>query len=132
MNRVVHFEIGASDVDRAIGFYQKVFGWKIEKWQGPMDYWMIKTGEKGEMGIDGGMYKREMEIESSSDFSHATNYICTIGIEDIDECISIIEDNGGEITDPKRELQMVGWLAYARDTEGNIFGIMQGTGEMAM
>jgi predicted enzyme related to lactoylglutathione lyase len=32
MPRVVHFEIPADDTGRAVKFYQKVFGWKIEKW----------------------------------------------------------------------------------------------------
>ncbi len=33
MPRVVHFEIHADDPERAVRFYKKVFGWKIEKWQ---------------------------------------------------------------------------------------------------
>jgi integrase len=32
MPRIIHFEIPADDTDRAVRFYQKVFGWKIEKW----------------------------------------------------------------------------------------------------
>ena len=34
MLRVVHFEINADDPERVVKFYQKVFGWKIEKWNG--------------------------------------------------------------------------------------------------
>jgi len=33
--------------------YQKVFGWEINTWHGPEDYWLIMTGERGEPGIDG-------------------------------------------------------------------------------
>jgi len=33
MSRVIHFEIPASDPERASAFYQKVFGWKIEQWK---------------------------------------------------------------------------------------------------
>ena len=31
MSRVVHFEIPADDPERAVEFYKKVFGWKIDK-----------------------------------------------------------------------------------------------------
>lgn len=54
MPRVVHFEIDAKKPERAIEFYEKVFGWKIEKWKGPVDYWLIMTGKESESGIDGG------------------------------------------------------------------------------
>ena len=40
MPRIVHFEIYADDVDRASKFYTDLFGWEINKWDGPpqMDY----------------------------------------------------------------------------------------------
>jgi catechol 2,3-dioxygenase-like lactoylglutathione lyase family enzyme len=50
MSRVIHFEIPASDPERAANFYKKAFGWKIEKWPGPMDYWMVTTGTDGAPG----------------------------------------------------------------------------------
>ena len=46
MSRVVHFEIPADDPVRAAKFYEDVFGWKIEKWEGPFDYWLVTTGEE--------------------------------------------------------------------------------------
>lgn len=58
MPRVVHFEIDAEKPERAVKFYEKVFGWKIEKWKGPVDYWLITTGKEKEPGIDGGLAKR--------------------------------------------------------------------------
>jgi len=53
MPRVIHFEIPADDPARAVKFYEAVFGWKIEKWNGPMDYWLAMTGEQEQPGIDG-------------------------------------------------------------------------------
>jgi predicted enzyme related to lactoylglutathione lyase len=37
MPRVVYFEIPADDPERAAKFYKEVFGWKIDKWEGPFD-----------------------------------------------------------------------------------------------
>jgi len=53
MTRVVHFEIHADDPERAAAFYRSVFGWEIRKWDGPFDYWLVMTGPREEMGIDG-------------------------------------------------------------------------------
>ena len=36
MNKIVHFDIPAVDLDRAQRFYEDTFGWEIEKWEGPM------------------------------------------------------------------------------------------------
>ena len=55
MSRPIHFEIHATDPQRCIDFYTKMFGWTFTKWDSPMDYWLIKTGEKDTPGIDGGM-----------------------------------------------------------------------------
>ena len=43
MSRVIHFEISADDPERAVKFYEKVFGWKIDRW-GPVEYWLATTG----------------------------------------------------------------------------------------
>ena len=60
MTRVIHFDIQADNIERAKKFYNKVFDWKIEqvmkKTDGPMDYWMVNTGEGP--GISGGMSVR--------------------------------------------------------------------------
>ena len=58
MPRPVHFEIPAENPERAMQFYSSVFGWKFNKWNGPMDYWVISTGQPGEPGIDGGLMPR--------------------------------------------------------------------------
>ena len=58
MSRVIHFELYADEPERAAKFYQEAFGWKTEKWDGPMDYWLAKTGDAAR-GIDGGITKRK-------------------------------------------------------------------------
>ena len=58
MPRVIHFEIHCDDTDRAIKFYRELFGWKIDHFGGPSDYWLINTGPEGEPGINRGLMKR--------------------------------------------------------------------------
>ncbi len=125
MNRVVHFEIGAEDPDRASDFYKKTFGWEIKKIEEPYPYWLVMTGNEKERGIDGGIYKRETKPAESTDSNNAINFVCTIDTQDIDQTIDHIIENGGRIINEKMELEGVGLLAYAKDTEGNLFGVMQ-------
>jgi len=58
MPRPVHFEIQAEQPERAIKFYRELFGWEFNQWEG-QPYWLIKTGEKGTPGIDGGLLPRQ-------------------------------------------------------------------------
>lgn len=126
MNRVVHFEIQADNVERAKNFYEKALGWKLnqvmKKEDGFMDYWIIMTAEEGskEPGINGGMYLRP---EKEKIFT----YDCTIDVKDIDSAIAAVKENGGTITKEKVELPNVGWFAGCLDTEGNKFALMQST-----
>jgi len=116
MPRLVHFEMNVKDVHKAISFYEDVFGWRFEKWDGPMDYWLIMTGEEDEPGIDGGLGYAE------EGFPKMVN---TIDVDNIDEIIKKIESKGGKIVRTKHAVPRVGWLAYFKDSEGVISGIMQ-------
>ncbi|HOC31682.1 MAG TPA: VOC family protein, partial [Armatimonadota bacterium] len=53
MPRPIHFELPADDPERAVRFYENVFGWKVQKWDGPQEHWLITTGEAPAPGIDG-------------------------------------------------------------------------------
>jgi uncharacterized protein len=122
MSRVMHFEIHAENPERAIGFYKAVFGWEFTLWDGgPMDYWMIKTGEDGTPGINGGMLRRHGVIDGTA----VTAYVCTIGVSNLDESVEKASQGGGIIALPKMPIPGMGWLAYVKDTEGNVFGMMQ-------
>ena len=52
-------------------------------------------------------------------------YVCTIGVADLDATLKRVGELGTMVVVPKMAIPTVGWLAYANDTEGNIFGMMQ-------
>ena len=124
MGRVVHFEIHASDMDRAESFYRDVFGWDVQRFDGPIDYRLINTGPKSETGIDGAIVERR----SSSDGDGVIAYVCTIHVDDIQATEKKIEDCGGEQVVDRHEIPDVGQLSYFKDPEGNIFGALQPAG----
>ena len=121
MSRVSHFEIHALDPERTSKFYSEVFGWKITRWEGPLEYWVVSTGEG--VGIDGGIVRRRGDRPI---IGAATNaYVCTITLDSIDEALSRVQENEGLIVVEASEIPGIGRLAYATDPEGNIFGMLQ-------
>jgi len=115
MGRVIHFEINADKPQRAVEFYEKVFGWKIVKWEGPVDYWLVTTGEKNQPGIDGAIMPR-MEKGTTT---------IVIDVPSVDEFLEKITRAGGNALTEKTAIPDVGYSAYCEDTEGNGFSIYQ-------
>ncbi len=116
MSRVVHFEVPVDDPDRAVKFYSTVFDWKIDKWAGPVDYWLVTTGSEGEPGINGAIMRRQ---------NAQTTVTNTIEIPSVDDFLNKVTANGGKIITPKIPVSGVGYSAYFQDTEGNMFGLME-------
>lgn len=117
MPRPVHFEFAADDPESLAKFYTEALGWKIEKWGGPMEYWMVMTGEEGEPGIDGGFMKKDDKTPPGT--------VNTIDVPDLDEFMERTTAAGGKIITPKMAVPTVGWMCYAEDPEGNVFGMME-------
>jgi len=116
MPRVVHFEISVDDPERAIRFYSDVFGWKIKKWEGPMDYWLITTGAEEEPGIDGALMRRQEPSASTSN---------TIGVPSVGKFSAKITQAGGKVIVSKQTIPGVGYSATCQDTERNTFGLIE-------
>jgi predicted enzyme related to lactoylglutathione lyase len=123
MARVIHFEIHADEPDRAIRFYSQLFDWTFQKWDGPMPYWLVTTGADGEPGINGGLLRRMGP--GPMDGQAVNAFVCTVEVKNLDAALGTVGTLGGPVVVPKMAVPGVGWLAYAKDLEGNIFGMMQ-------
>lgn len=115
MPKVVHFEIIAENPENVMSFYSDVFGWKHTKWDGPMEYWMIDGGEG--QGIGGGVARQSEEW--------AGGIVNTIDVDSVETYVEKVEKAGGVVAVPKMAIPGIGWMAYFKDPEGNLFGIMQ-------
>ena len=116
MSRVVHFELPSTDVATSRKFYETVFGWKLTKYGGPMDYWLISTGAPDTPGIDGGLGGAANELKGT---------VNTVDVANLDETIQKVVANGGQVIMPKEEIPGVGWLAYVREPGGAVLGVIQ-------
>src|SRR4029079_4031836 len=104
-NRVVFFEIPASNFKQAKEFYEKVFDWKVDLWgeDGAMalttpadkDLNPIEPG-----GINGGFHKRKSKQDQPS-------FVVETG--DIEKKLAAIEKDGGKVTKPKTTAGEVGF-----------------------
>ena len=118
MQRVVHFEIYTDNPELVQPFYRDVFGWTFKKFEGgPVEYWLVTTGDDKEPGINGGL-TRPREGQSAGTIN-------TIAVASLDGTIKKIEQRRGTICVPKMAIPGVGWLAYAQDPAGNVLGLME-------
>ncbi len=122
MNKVVHFEIPADDMERAQKFYRETFGWSINEIP-RMNYCLVNTVETDEKGmpktpgaINGGMVKRD---------ETGKHPVIVIKVPSIEEHIKKVEKTGGKIVMPTVPVGDMGFYARFRDTEGNIIGLWQ-------
>jgi predicted enzyme related to lactoylglutathione lyase len=122
MPRPVHFEIHTSDPERAMRFYRELLGWEFTRWDGPMEYWLVKTGADGP-GIDGGLTRR-MGIPPV-DGAAVNAWVCTVDVPSVDATLERLGPLGGTVALPKMPVPGVGWLGYGKDPDGNIWGFMQ-------
>jgi predicted enzyme related to lactoylglutathione lyase len=125
MNRVVHFEIHAENPERAMAFYGGLFGWQFQKYgDGSFDYWLLTTGKEAP-GIDGGLMRRMGPTPPPDAPTPVIAFVCTVGVADIDRMHAAAVKAGATPARPKVAIPGMGWSAYLKDPEGNIFGLFQ-------
>jgi uncharacterized protein len=126
MQKVVHFEIPADDVERAKNFYGSIFGWELQTMQmGEGEYTSVKptaVDEQTQMptdpgAINGGMMQRDPRVTTAP--------VITIDVDGIDDALKQIEDQGGSTITPRTPIPGMGAFAYFKDPEGNVLGLWE-------
>ena len=116
MNRITHFEFATGDLEKTATFYREVFGWHIQKWEGPVEYWLVGTGDDSSPGIDGGLMLTGAEIRGT---------INTVEVADIGAALARVVAHGGAVVLEKQAIPGVGYQAYFKDNSGIIVGLHQ-------
>jgi uncharacterized protein len=114
-SNIVWFEIPADEPERAKKFYGALFGWKIKKFPGMMDYWHIDTGGSDDTP-DGGLMARKHPQQP------ITNYV---NVESVIKSAARVEKLGGKVCVPKTAVPQMGYFAICQDTENNTFAIWE-------
>ena len=88
MPRPIHFEIHATDPERVQAFYRTLFGWQFQSWGGPVEYWVISTGDASQPGINGGMVRRRGAAPAEGQAVSA--FVCTVDVADLDATLLVL------------------------------------------
>lgn len=115
-NRIVHFEIPASEPEPLTQFYGDLFGWKFQKAPVPgMEYWLCETGSDGP-GINGAVTKRQSPQQPWMNY---------VDVESIDAAIEKAVKLGATVAMPNTPVPGVGAVAAIIDPQGNVCGLWQ-------
>ena len=112
-NPVFYFEIPVTDMDRAVAFYQRVFGFEFDR-QTVDGYEMAffpRTDDRP--GASGALAKGDVYEPSQ------TGCILYFDVTDIDEVLRLSEAEGAKLLYPKKDIGAAGFVAEIEDSEGN-------------
>ncbi|MDX2217317.1 MAG: VOC family protein [Oculatellaceae cyanobacterium bins.114] len=112
-NPVGYFEIPVNDLDRAIRFYEAVFGYDFERAtvDGNEMAWFPLAEDAP--GISGALAKGESYTPTTQ------GSLVYFSTDNIDDTLSKANSNGGKTLYPKTSIGDLGWVAEFEDSEGN-------------
>jgi uncharacterized protein len=125
-NPVVHFEMPYENSERLASFYEKAFGWEMNKMGKEMgNYITATTTETDEKRmvktpgtINGGFFPK-------SDDRRQQYPSFVIAVDDINEGMKKISDAGGKVEGEPVDILGIGKYVSFTDTEGNRVSILQ-------
>lgn len=117
-NPIVWADIPCKDLQRAVKFYSHVTGRPVMVMPGQDDVALI-MGPEGERVVSADLY-----LGGTPSHDGATVYLGGEG--DIDGMATRVTEAGGKILQEKQFMgDMVGWIVFFEDSEGNRMGIQQ-------
>jgi predicted enzyme related to lactoylglutathione lyase len=114
---VLHFEVIGGNGDSLRSFYGDLFGWKIQKVPGEMDYGIIDRADNGG-GIGGGVG----EGAASGGPGYVTFYV---GVDDLQQTLDRAQALGGKTVAPPMDVTGGPAIAQLSDPEGHTIGIVR-------
>ncbi len=123
---MVHFEMPYKDVKRVAEFYQKAFGWKMNKLGDEMGQYVVaETADTGADRmvktpgtINGGFYDQSLK-----DASPAPSVV--ISVPDLKVAMKDVEAAGGKMLREPDMIPGIGlWVSF-EDSEGNRVSLLQ-------
>jgi predicted enzyme related to lactoylglutathione lyase len=115
-NRIIHFEIPASDPKALIKFYSDLFGWTFHEAPVPeIEYWLCETGSAGP-GINGAVMQRQNAQQPWMNY---------VDVASVDASLEAATKLGAKVALPKTPVPGIGAVAAIVDPQGNICGLWE-------
>jgi predicted enzyme related to lactoylglutathione lyase len=119
VNNVGYFELQATDPQRVIAFYERVFGWRfVEQPQITTRYFHIEGA-----GMPGGLVQRPVAIPEPPAGTNA--FVCSMQVESFEQTAERVLENGGIVALERFAVPGRCWQGYFIDCDGNVFGIFE-------
>jgi uncharacterized protein len=126
INPVVHFEMPYENRERLVKFYEKAFGWQMQKLGQEMgDYVTATTTATDENrmiktpgNINGGFFPKKSD-------QPAQYPSVVIAVDDIKKATKKVSDAGGKVLGAPVEIPGIGQYVSFIDSEGNRASVLQ-------
>ena len=119
INPVVHFEIPVTDMERAIGFYEAVFGYRLTREEVDGYDMAFFPRADGKPGASGALAKGDVYQPSRE------GVILYFDVPDIDAVIAKATARGVRVLYAKKDIGDAGFVAEIEDSEGNRIALSQ-------
>ena len=111
---IVHIEISSKDHKESAKWYNEIFGWETNEYEG-MDYSTFSSGEDKPGG----------GFNPISDENPAGTVVFYIHTDDLAASVAKVKEKGGEILVESYDIPTVGTMATFKDPSGNMVSLLQ-------
>lgn len=116
-----YFDLTVKNLKDAKSFFERVLGWRFERFPMPYEYYRITAGDPDEPGIDGGIGEtKDAPLSEGRPMTQVT-----IPVQNLDETLAKVVKNGGSIIEQKTAIPGIGWYATCIEPGGLKFGVLQ-------
>jgi len=116
-----YFDFTVPDVSQAKTFFERVLGWRFEKFDMPYEYYRIQAGSEAEPGIDGGIAAvKDAPLSGGTPLT-----LVTVPVPDLGEVLARVVAAGGTVVEPRTPIPGIGWYATCIEPGGLKFGVIQ-------
>jgi predicted enzyme related to lactoylglutathione lyase len=116
-----YFDLTVEDVDRAKAFFERVLGWRFQKFDMPYEYFRIQAGPDAEPGIDGGIGAvKDAPLSGGKPMTQVT-----VPVANLEDVLALVVGAGGTVVEAKTPIPGIGWYATCAEPGGLKFGLIQ-------
>ena len=120
------FQVLARDPRRAMAFYSGLLGWSFVPWQPEGRTWRIQFADPRFNVVYGLLIHSTQILVGGPAFRGSSSLpVFAFSVPSLVDALANVERLGGTVLTPSAKLEAFGERAGIRDTEGNVFALVQ-------
>lgn len=109
------------DIGAARRFFERVLGWRFERFPLTYEYYRIQAGPVEQPGIDGGIGA----VADAPVCGGHPMVNLTMPVQDLDQALTDVLAAGGAVVEAKTLIPGIGWYATCAEPGGLKFGLVE-------